>query len=89
MAHDALLNAGAGLRPIAELPTAPGERATRHLSHWNPQTHRFGRDVWWPLARALRSPTAFLTYTRALAAQTLLGPDDYTVVLIEPDMIFL
>ncbi len=64
MAHDALRNAGAGLRPIAELPNAPSARATAHLSRWNPQTHRFGRDVWAPLARALRSPAAFLTIAR-------------------------
>lgn len=82
MAHDAIRQGGTGLRMLANQPTALGERATRHLHHWN-ATHRFGRDVWWPLARALRSPPAFLTYTRALHARHLLGPDDYTAVLID------
>lgn len=89
MAYDALLNAGVGLRLLAHLPIPLGERASRHLNHWNPETHRFGRDVWAPLARSLRNPVAFLTYTRALAARHLLGPDDYTMVLIEPNQTIL
>ncbi len=83
MAYDTLTGPSDVLRAIAREPTALGERAAMHIAHWQPQTHRFGRDVWAPLARALRSHPAFLAYTRRVAAQNLLGPDDYTMVLID------
>ncbi|TAE30627.1 MAG: hypothetical protein EAZ91_09855 [Cytophagales bacterium] len=82
MAYDALTGPSDTLQRLASQPTALGNRAATHLAHWQPH-HRFGRDVWAPLARALRSRPAFMAYTRALAAQNLLGPDDYTMVLID------
>ena len=82
MAHDTLIGPSDALLTLAREPTALGNRAATHLAHWQPR-HHFGRDVWAPLARALRSRPAFMAYSRNRAAQNLLGPDDYTMVLID------
>lgn len=83
MAHAALHGDAESLRRLSQQPTALGNRAQTHMNHWAGQKDRFDEFVWEPLRTALASPETFLAYTQQLRAQHLLGPDDYTCILIE------
>ncbi len=83
MAHAALSGDTPSLAALAQKPTALGQRAQTHLTHWAGKAGRFSELVWNPLRDALTSAAAFLTYTQQLRRQQLLGVDDYTCLLID------
>ncbi|GAB3726545.1 hypothetical protein [Spirosoma lituiforme] len=70
------------IRIIAQQPTALGSRALAHLRHWSGKQLSFEESVWQPLQTALASPVQFLAHTQQLRTRQLLGPDDYTAILI-------
>ena len=83
MAYAAMHDDSATLRTVAQQPTALGSLALAHLNHWSGQQAPFEELVWSPLYSALASPVRFLAYMQKLRSQQLLGPDDYTALIVE------
>lgn len=84
MAHDTLTGNTDDLDRLAQTPTALGQRALRHRGFQNQKCQPFNQLIWQPLCDALVSVPTFIRYTQHLCALNLLGPDDYTAVLIIP-----
>ncbi|WP_420149477.1 hypothetical protein [Spirosoma sp.] len=68
------------LRELASQPTALGQRAANWLLRGCAD---FVADVWQPLSTGLTNQRFFQACTRNGHKKSLLGPDDYTMILIQ------